>query len=240
MMNETESVTLDLNQSRAAEISEPLTCRVCYGSENKCEILIEPCHCKGTVAKVHRQCLEKWMDSSGSQTCELCLFKFDVESKRRYRMFESIAIWIRQPLRKQMLLHDSLFFGTITLISMLMIGLIIFGLRQFRFDRSFGKIITDLYFVSLYLVAFLWIIIFTVSVLLFFNLQIEPWLHWWLSTKRISLITNWNLLNSILNIVSNIWIKQIFERKINDFELSHGNRLWSTQSSNLAFRLLLL
>lgn len=186
MMNETENIT----DSNPSETSEPITCRVCYGSENKCEMLIEPCHCKGTMAKVHRQCLEKWFNSNGSQTCELCLFTFDVELKRRYRLFESIAIWVRQPLRKQILIHDSLFFGSITLISVLMIGLIIFGLHHFQFDQSFGKIISDLYFISLCLIAMLWIIIFMVSVLLFVNLQIEPWLHWWRTTRKISLITN--------------------------------------------------
>lgn len=189
MMNETESVA-DSNQTVAIETSEPITCRVCYGSENKCEILIEPCYCKGTMAKVHRQCLEKWFDSSGTQICELCLFTFDVESKRRYRLFESITIWIRQPLRKQMLMHDSLFFGSITLISVLMIGLIIYGLQHFEYDQRFGNIISDLYFVSLCLVAFLWIIIITISIVLFVNLQISPWLHWWLSSKKITLITN--------------------------------------------------
>lgn len=189
MMNETE-IFADSNQTAVAtETIEPITCRVCYGSDNKCEILIEPCRCKGTMAKVHRQCLEKWFDSSGSQTCELCLFTFDVESKRRYRLFESFGIWIRKPFRRQMLMHDFLFFGSITLISVLMIGLIIFALHHFQFDQNFWEIFSDLYFVSLCLIAFLWIIIFTVSVLLFFNLQIYPWLHWWQSTKKISLIT---------------------------------------------------
>lgn len=190
MMNEAET---DSNQTVVAtETSEPITCRVCYGAENKCEILIEPCHCKGTVAKVHRQCLEKWFDSSGSQTCELCLFTFDVESKRWYRLIESFGIWIRKPFRKRMLMHDLLFFGSIALISVMMIGLVIFGLHHFQFDENYSKIFSEFYFVSLCLVAFLWIIIFTVSFLLFVNLQIYPWLHWWQSTKKISLITNWN------------------------------------------------
>lgn len=198
-------------------MSEPITCRVCYGSEHKCEILIEPCHCKGTVAKVHRQCLEKWLNFNGSQACELCLFKFDVTAKRRYRLFESISIWIQLPLRRQMLLQDSLFFGSITLISVLMIGLIIFGLQSAQIDPKFGKFVSDLYFVSLFLVAFLWIIILTLAVLLFFNLQIDPWLQWWRSTKRISLIKT----------VTDIWTKQLcvnnsnkakFYKKIIDFE----------------------
>lgn len=200
-MNETKSLP-DSNQTVATATCEPITCRVCYGCENKYDILIEPCHCKGTVAKVHRQCLEKWFHSSGSQMCELCLFTFDVESKRRYRLFESISIWMRQPLRRQMLLHDLLFFGSITLISILMIGQIIYQLHSILFDQSFWNIVTDRYFNLLFLSAFLWIIIFTVSVRLFINLQIYPWLHWWLSTKKISLSTckNWNFC-FILNIV---------------------------------------
>lgn len=193
MMNETEEIFVDLNQAVVAtETSEPTTCRVCYGSENKCEILIEPCHCKGTMAKVHRQCLEKWFDSSGSQTCELCLFTFDVEFRCRYRLFESIGIWMRKPFRKQLLMNDLLIFGSITLISVLMIGLCIFGLHNIQFGQNFWTIFSDMYFVSLCLIGFIWIIICSVSVLLFVDLQIAPWLHWWLSTKKMFLIANQN------------------------------------------------
>lgn len=34
-------------------------CRICFESENE-GILIKPCNCKGTIAYVHRTCLNNW------------------------------------------------------------------------------------------------------------------------------------------------------------------------------------
>ncbi len=83
-------------------------CRICHeGGDGDNEPLISPCRCSGSVALVHRQCLERWLSSqthnannsnnnnneenSGSvaldpndaRSCELCGFAYSVEAKRR-------------------------------------------------------------------------------------------------------------------------------------------------------------
>lgn len=44
---------------------EQPSCRLCFGTDLDDSDLIEPCLCKGTMAKVHRKCLEEWLNISG-------------------------------------------------------------------------------------------------------------------------------------------------------------------------------
>ncbi len=39
--------------------------------------MISPCACTGTMAHVHKECLEKWIAVSHRSTCELCHTPFD-------------------------------------------------------------------------------------------------------------------------------------------------------------------
>ena len=50
-----------------------MTCRICYEDGD----LISPCACAGTMAHVHKECLEKWIAVSQRSTCELCHKPFD-------------------------------------------------------------------------------------------------------------------------------------------------------------------
>ncbi|XP_066253400.1 E3 ubiquitin-protein ligase MARCHF3-like [Euwallacea similis] len=69
-------------------------CRICYDNE-KPEELIAPCHCKGTVAFVHRSCLENWLGESGTSSCELCHYLFKTERTPKYSSSRSIWYWLR-------------------------------------------------------------------------------------------------------------------------------------------------
>ena len=50
-----------------------MTCRICYEDGD----MISPCACTGTMAHVHKECLEKWIAVSHRSTCELCHTPFD-------------------------------------------------------------------------------------------------------------------------------------------------------------------
>jgi len=69
-------------------------CRICYDND-KPEELIAPCDCKGTVAFVHRSCLETWLGESGTATCELCHQSFKTDRTPKYTSFKSIWYWLR-------------------------------------------------------------------------------------------------------------------------------------------------
>ena len=74
---------------------EPKICRICYShevvanedepdnlkSQNLRRILINPCHCKGSMAYVHEFCLVKWLLTKNIRYCELCKAKFTIKEE---------------------------------------------------------------------------------------------------------------------------------------------------------------
>ncbi|XP_077572981.1 E3 ubiquitin-protein ligase MARCHF2-like isoform X3 [Stigmatopora nigra] len=66
-------------------------CRICH--EGGCtEVLLSPCNCTGSLATVHKSCLELWLSSSNTNCCELCHARFDIQ--RTVRPFK---LWLRDP-----------------------------------------------------------------------------------------------------------------------------------------------
>ncbi|XP_056135312.1 E3 ubiquitin-protein ligase MARCHF3 [Lampris incognitus] len=58
--------------------SEEPFCRICHEGGGSGELL-SPCECSGTLAMVHRACLEHWLTASNSSNCELCHHQFPLE-----------------------------------------------------------------------------------------------------------------------------------------------------------------
>uniref|UniRef100_T1J7S7 Uncharacterized protein n=1 Tax=Strigamia maritima TaxID=126957 RepID=T1J7S7_STRMM len=50
-------------------------CRICHEGDTK-EELVAPCRCAGTMGLVHQTCIEKWLSSSNSNSCEICKYVF--------------------------------------------------------------------------------------------------------------------------------------------------------------------
>jgi E3 ubiquitin-protein ligase DOA10 len=53
-----------------------MTCRICLEEGGE---LIQPCSCRGTAANVHPECLIKWLNISGTESCEICKHEYDCE-----------------------------------------------------------------------------------------------------------------------------------------------------------------
>ncbi|XP_050519933.1 E3 ubiquitin-protein ligase MARCHF2-like [Daktulosphaira vitifoliae] len=75
----------------------PLTpglCRICLQPDseyiNKC---ISPCLCYGSMSKVHKSCLEKWLAYSNSDSCEICFYQFEIKRVATYSLLGSIKEW---------------------------------------------------------------------------------------------------------------------------------------------------
>ncbi|KAK5874662.1 hypothetical protein PBY51_019590 [Eleginops maclovinus] len=58
--------------------SEKPFCRICHEGGPSGELLT-PCRCSGSLAVVHRACLETWLTASNSSHCELCQQPFALE-----------------------------------------------------------------------------------------------------------------------------------------------------------------
>lgn len=93
-MSATES---PLNRSLAHNEDGKLleVCRICLQSLRFGE-LIEPCHCSGTMAKVHKDCLEAWLSVRNSKSCEICSFDFEGKIVPKYEPFELFCRWSKK------------------------------------------------------------------------------------------------------------------------------------------------
>jgi len=67
-----------------SDIEQPLetpqeenTCRICLEPGE----LLQPCDCK--TSYVHKECLLKWLETSGRTNCEICLFEYKIELSKR-------------------------------------------------------------------------------------------------------------------------------------------------------------
>jgi hypothetical protein len=70
---------MEKKQRKVEQTKETKQCRICL-SENEKDI-VSPCHCKGSVKYVHKECLQKWVDVKGVLNCDLCKKKYNVKLK---------------------------------------------------------------------------------------------------------------------------------------------------------------
>ncbi|XP_048886942.1 E3 ubiquitin-protein ligase MARCHF3 [Brienomyrus brachyistius] len=91
--------------------SEELFCRICHEGRGA-EQLLSPCECSGSLASVHRSCLERWLTASSTGRCELCRFEFALERQPR-----PLTEWLHAPsmrYQRRTLCGDALCFTFIT------------------------------------------------------------------------------------------------------------------------------
>lgn len=156
-------------------------CRICYGSQ--IENMIEPCSCRGTIAHVHKQCLEKWLSEKESKTCELCAHKYNVEVVPKYYLVESINVWLRHELSTK----DSFDIILIVVWMFIILGAAAFILPKLHpfEEMSSPKGISFLF--ALFVIDLLLIIA------RFFYLMrksVLDWYAWWKSEKKVHLLLN--------------------------------------------------
>uniref|UniRef100_A0A3Q4M295 E3 ubiquitin-protein ligase MARCH3-like n=1 Tax=Neolamprologus brichardi TaxID=32507 RepID=A0A3Q4M295_NEOBR len=75
--------------------SEDQFCRICHEGRASGELL-SPCECSGSLASVHRSCLEQWLTASDSGHCELCHHQFVLE-----RVPKPLTEWWCSPAMQQ-------------------------------------------------------------------------------------------------------------------------------------------
>ncbi|XP_072949701.1 uncharacterized protein [Epargyreus clarus] len=69
-------------------------CRICFGGESA-ERLVRPCSCRGTIAAVHRACLERWLLQAATSYCELCRHHYVVTRSHKWSWARSVVEWAR-------------------------------------------------------------------------------------------------------------------------------------------------
>ncbi|XP_072156641.1 uncharacterized protein [Bemisia tabaci] len=69
-------------------------CRICHDTAGA-EDFISPCQCRGSLSRVHKFCLERWLAESDTSACELCGHRFQIVRVPRYSIIDSIVRWFK-------------------------------------------------------------------------------------------------------------------------------------------------
>ena len=67
--------------------SSPI-CRICHEAGVR-EALLSPCKCRGTLGLVHRSCIERWLSTANTDSCEICSFRY--QTVRKARSFREVC-----------------------------------------------------------------------------------------------------------------------------------------------------
>ncbi|GLD66985.1 E3 ubiquitin-protein ligase MARCHF3 [Lates japonicus] len=113
--------------------SEEPFCRICHEGRASGELL-SPCECSGSLAMVHRACLEHWLTTSNSSHCELCHHQFAVE-----RLPKPLTEWLCSPSIQQQrrtLCGDAVCFLFITPLASLSGWLCVQGAMDLYYSNS--------------------------------------------------------------------------------------------------------
>ncbi|XP_063363877.1 E3 ubiquitin-protein ligase MARCHF2 isoform X3 [Cydia amplana] len=78
--------------SVAGSLASENICRICFGGASA-ERLERPCGCRGTIAAVHRSCLERWLLQAATSYCELCRHHYVVTRSHKWSWMRSLIEW---------------------------------------------------------------------------------------------------------------------------------------------------
>ncbi|XP_029047655.1 E3 ubiquitin-protein ligase MARCHF2-like isoform X1 [Osmia bicornis bicornis] len=147
--------------------------------------LISACKCRGTVALVHAECLERWLTESGHTRCELCGYKYATKRVPRYNIFRSIAIWFNTVIVTRQMFLDVLYLIVTTPLALFSCYICALALRMLIKNRLHNvpwMIVAMLPTCSLTLVAY-WGWIITLG-----RLHGRRWRRYWRSNFVIRLV----------------------------------------------------
>ncbi|XP_061539010.1 E3 ubiquitin-protein ligase MARCHF2-like [Phycodurus eques] len=144
-------------------------CRICH--EGGCvEALLSPCNCTGTLATVHRSCLELWLSSSNTSYCELCHAHFSIQ--RRLRPFTE---WLHDPgahEERKLVFCDIVCFLFVTPLATISGWLCLKGVSD---DLHIGSLLQNTGLISLTLVLFTIYILWTMVCLRYHCKMYSEW-----------------------------------------------------------------
>lgn len=78
--NELKEISVQRISTSSSDTTECLNmadvCRICHCEAEPNAPLLSPCSCSGTLKYVHQSCLQQWIKSANTKSCELCKIDF--------------------------------------------------------------------------------------------------------------------------------------------------------------------
>ncbi|XP_031328447.1 E3 ubiquitin-protein ligase MARCH2-like [Photinus pyralis] len=162
-------------------------CRICHANSTS-EHLISPCNCKGTLAYVHMTCLERWLNESSRNYCELCMFHYDAVQTLRYGFWEGILTWVRHPRNRMHVQSDVLICVLLTIVTGGLVSVCVLGMQYFVMEGK--KVGISKAWTKGSVCFFLGIIVlgYLITLYLVIKDQVVPWYRWWRNTFNVRLL----------------------------------------------------
>eukprot|EP00063_Salmo_salar_P008350 XP_013983185.1 PREDICTED: E3 ubiquitin-protein ligase MARCH3-like isoform X2 [Salmo salar] len=136
--------------------SEGPFCRICHEGGGVGELL-SPCECAGTLAMVHRGCLEHWLTASNSSRCELCHHQYSLE-----RLPKPLTEWLGSPAiqhQRRTLCGDVICFLFITPLASLSGWLCVQGAMDLYFSNSMEAVGLMVLTLALFTIYCFWTVV---------------------------------------------------------------------------------
>lgn len=185
--------TTPTSTTSASEVSPPnlssiasMVCRICQTNTAN-EVLISPCHCKGSMAYVHLSCLERWLNQSSRSYCELCKYQYNAVETQRYGLCESLLLWVRHPRNRTHVQSDLLIALLLTIVTAGLVCVCMLGMRYFVLEAK--KLGMSKTWTKVVVCAFLITVCmgYIVTIYLLVKDEFVPWYNWWKSTVDVRL-----------------------------------------------------
>ncbi|XP_022184544.1 uncharacterized protein LOC111043803 [Nilaparvata lugens] len=168
-------------------------CRICQTAIST-EKLISPCLCKGSMAFVHLSCLERWLNQSGRDSCELCTFRYEAEQTRRYSLLEGLRIWFRHPRHLSQLKSDIMMALVLTGVTAILVGISLGGMKYFVLEGhrlGISYVWTEgviSFFLSVIIIGYI------TTIYVMFRDHMLPWYNWWNKCVNVRLVLDMELV----------------------------------------------
>jgi len=148
--------------------SSGIFCRICHDTDS-IEKLISPCQCSGSMALVHRSCIEKWLSTANHDNCELCCHKYNITKHPR-----PFVNWLCEPSvqdDQRNLVGDLICFVLLTPLAAISTYLCASGAAFYLEEKKSESI-------GLICLCVVLVIIYTIWVLLTVKYHISVWFVW--------------------------------------------------------------
>ncbi|XP_065167197.1 E3 ubiquitin-protein ligase MARCHF3-like [Atheta coriaria] len=164
-----------------------MVCRICQTNSGQ-ELLISPCHCKGSMAYVHLSCLERWLNQASRCYCELCMYQFNAVQTKRYGLCQGLKMWMRHPRNRAHIQSDLLIALLLTAITVGLVIVCLLGLQYFVIEAQ--RIGVTKLWTEIILSVFICVVLlgYVVTIYLLVRDQVVPWYTWWRQTVDVRLL----------------------------------------------------
>ncbi|XP_076397861.1 E3 ubiquitin-protein ligase MARCHF3 isoform X1 [Megachile rotundata] len=188
-------------------LNEEIQCRICYDSNQQLPI-IYPCKCKGTMGAIHLKCLERWLEESNRNNCELCGHRYEVRRTPRYHVLHSIIIWMCLNQQQHQLYVRSLKADLLRgiIITPMAIGCLYICIvaADFYAKNNYDNLPPARWTTYLLLIMMsLLLLSYFIWMYMVIEYHQKVWFYWWQKTSTVTIILNPKNITSI-NYKSNI------------------------------------